>query len=120
MKTNYYITEFNSLFLSPCARFNDLPRSCKHEDISIPKESLMVTQTIIKPVVWCNFVFSLSAENPAYEEAILASSLDYGFDFDEELLGRELLAPLPAGFEGEPVHNVDAEEFESLHRWFCS
>lgn len=59
----------------------------------------MNTQTLTPPVMICNFVvvplrLEVSSENP-----VCASSRDYGFDFDEEEIARELLSPTPEGFE---------------------
>ncbi len=48
------------------------------------------------------------------------TSLDYGFDFDEEELARELSTPLPEGLGDKPAPLVEAEEFERLYHWFCS
>jgi len=80
----------------------------------------MSALTLTKPATLCNFVFSLPSTYPTHKHTILASPLDYGFDFDEEELGRESLAPLPASLEDRPNHCVEAEEFESLYQWFNS
>jgi len=80
----------------------------------------MSIQILTKPVMHSNFVFSLPSAYLLHNGPILASSLDYGFDFDEEELGSELLAPLSASFEDQSNHPVEAEEFESLYRWFNS
>jgi len=80
----------------------------------------MSAQTLTKLTTLCNFVFCLPSTYPTHRQPILASSLDYGFDFDEEELGRELLASLPASLEDQPNHHVESEEFESLYRWFNS
>jgi hypothetical protein len=74
----------------------------------------MNTQTLTCPSVTCNFVI-----RPA-EEVIRAYSSDYGFDFDEEELGRELLAPLPAGLADQSIPEVDAGEFEKVFQYFLS
>jgi hypothetical protein len=71
-------------------------------------------------LILSNFVFSLPSPNPAYSQPFFASSLDYGFDFDEDELVSELLAPLPASLVNQPVPHIGAEEFESLYRWFNS
>jgi hypothetical protein len=47
-----------------------------------------------------------------------ATSLDYGFDFNEDELASELSAPLPASQADQPVQHVGADEFEKLFRWF--
>lgn len=49
-----------------------------------------------------------------------ADSHDYGFDFDEEELGRELLTPLPASVINQPVDKVEAEELDSNYQLFIS
>lgn len=67
-----------------------------------------------------HFVFCLPSTPPTHRPPIFASSLDYGFDFDEQELGRELLASQPASLDDQPHHLVEAEEFESLYRWFNS
>jgi len=66
------------------------------------------------------FVFYLPSIHPTHKPPIFASTLDYGFDFDEQELGRELLASLPASLDDQPDHLIEAEEFESLYRWFNS
>jgi hypothetical protein len=100
--------------------FSRPSKDIEGQDENIEKESPMTAQTITKPAALCNVVFSFPSAYPTYSQPILASSLDYGFDFDEEELGRELLAPLPASLEAQPNHRIEAEEFESLYRWFNS
>ena len=81
----------------------------------------MNTQTLTKPAAICNFFVIISDEEdftPA--QPICASSRDYGFDFDEEELARELLAPLPANLISQTNYEVEADEFESRHLWFLS
>ncbi len=78
----------------------------------------MSIQFLNAPTVLSNFVIFNPSTYPTRIKPILASSLDYGFDFDEEELGRELLAPLPAGLANQPNNHIDADEFESLYRWF--
>ncbi|HSB66417.1 MAG TPA: hypothetical protein VLD65_07550 [Anaerolineales bacterium] len=60
----------------------------------------------------CQFSNSLSIQ------PYLATSLDYGFDFDEDELASELSAPLPASLADQPVHPLEADEFERLYHWF--
>ena len=67
-----------------------------------------------------NFMVFNPTAYPRHSKPILASSLDYGFDFDEEELGRELLAQLPACLVNQLNNHIDADEFESLYRWFNS
>jgi len=58
-------------------------------------------------------VFRLPLADPA-SQPIQACSRDYGFDFDEDELGRELLAPLPASLADRGMPKIDAEDFQSL------
>ena len=80
----------------------------------------MNTQTLTNPAMICNFFVVLPDENVLPEQPICASSRDYGFDFDEEELARELLAPLPASLISQTNYEVDADEFESCYLWFLS
>ncbi len=74
----------------------------------------MNAQTLTHPATICNFLVA-SPEEPIY-----ASSRDYGFDFDEEEIARELLAPLPASLLSQAAPDVDVDEFESRYQWFLS
>lgn len=80
----------------------------------------MNTQTLTNPVMTCNFVFALPEAKFPIESPILASSRDYGFDFDEEEIAREMLAPLPASFADQPIPDVGANEFEQAFQYFFS
>ena len=80
----------------------------------------MNTQNLTNPATIFNFLVELSDEDFATEQPICASSRDYGFDFDEEELARELLAPLPASLLSQADAEVDTDEFESRHIWFLS
>lgn len=80
----------------------------------------MSIQFFSAPTVLSNFVVINPSTYPTHTKPILASSLDYGFNFDEEELGRELLAPLPAGLANQLNDHIDADEIESLYRWFNS
>lgn len=51
----------------------------------------------------------LLAEQPAR-----ACSRDYGFDFDEEEIGREMLAPLPAGLPTLEIPQDGSYEYECI------
>lgn len=62
----------------------------------------MNAQTQTASILTCNFVV-------APEEPIFADSRDYGFDFDEEELARELLAPLPLFYQASLA--ADDSEF---------
>ena len=65
------------------------------------------------------FFFTLSPADPD-SQPIRAGSRDYGFDFDEEELAREPLAPLPTGLTNWGMPEINPEEFESLFLWFIS
>ena len=80
----------------------------------------MITHIQLRPFTLCNQISSPLSLNLIPGQPIFATSLDYGFDCDEEELGRELLAPLPASLENQPIHHIGAEEFESLYHWFNS
>jgi len=53
-------------------------------------------------------------------QPIQACSRDYGFDFDEEEIGREMLAPLPFKTSSHAIPEVDADEFEQVFQCFLS
>ena len=53
-------------------------------------------------------------------ESIQADSRDYGFDFDEDELSRELLAPLPFSFANQSLPEADANAFEKTINYFLS
>jgi hypothetical protein len=80
----------------------------------------MNAQTLTKPATIFDLFVLLPDEDFATKQPICASSLDYGFDFDEEEVARELLAPLPASLLSQENTEVDADEFESRHLWFLS
>lgn len=80
----------------------------------------MNTQTLTTPIMTCKFVATFPVANYPSEEAIRASSLDYGFDFDEEELASELPAPLPAALPRSAISEVEADEFERVFRYFVS
>ena len=80
----------------------------------------MKTQTLTNPTLNCNLVItSLPIDFPS-AHPIQACSRDYGFDFDEEEIGRELLAPLPANLSSQAFHKIDADEFEQVCQCFLS
>jgi hypothetical protein len=80
----------------------------------------MDIQTLKCPAtISCFFVILPEAQlMPA--QPVVACSRDYGFDFDEDELARELLAPLPAGLADLALPEADAAEFESRYLWFLS
>lgn len=80
----------------------------------------MNTQTLTKPAIIGNFVMALLPTSLMPAQPILASSRDYGFDFDEEELAKELLAPLPTNLSARSISEAAADEFESCYIWFTS
>jgi len=80
----------------------------------------MNTRTLIYPATNCNFFIALPEAAFPSNQPIHASSRDYGFDFDEEELGRELPAPLPINPADQTIRKVDPEEFETRYIWFLS
>ena len=74
----------------------------------------MTIQILTKPAMICNFLVAIP------EEPIYASSRDYGFDFDEEEIAHELLAPLPASLSTQTIPAVEADEFEKDFHYFLS
>ena len=73
----------------------------------------MTIQILTRPATICNFLVALP-------ESIHASSRDYGFDFDEEEIAHELLAPLPASLSTQTIPAVEADEFEKDFHYFLS
>jgi hypothetical protein len=52
--------------------------------------------------------------------AMQASSIDFGFDFNEQELARELLAGLPDLLSNQTSMEIEPEEFETGRLWFYS
>jgi len=75
----------------------------------------MTIQTQITSISLRKFAFLLPTAQP-----IQANSHDYGFDFNEDELGRDLLAPLPTSFSSQSFHEVDAGELEQASHYFLS
>jgi hypothetical protein len=73
----------------------------------------MTIQILTRPAIICNFLVALP-------EPIQACSRDYGFDFDAEEIGRELLTPLPATLSTQTIPQVDAAEFEQVFHYVLS
>ena len=71
----------------------------------------MNDQILIKAPTLCDF--HIATPQAHLEQPIYASSRDYGFDFDEDELARDMLAPLPAG-ENQATLSLDADEFCNL------
>ena len=63
-------------------------------------------------------LFVLKENLPA--QPIQACSRDYGFDFDEEELGMEMLAPIPVKLSSQTLPEVEADEFEQVFPCFLS
>jgi hypothetical protein len=80
----------------------------------------MNAQILTTPVMTCRFAVALAETDSPLEEPIFASSRDYGFDFDEEELGNELLDPLSVSLADQPNPKVDADEFEKVFQYFLS
>lgn len=80
----------------------------------------MNTQTLINPALYCNFVMVSPTADFSGVHPIQACSRDYGFDFDEEEIGKELLAPLPVNLSSQAFPEIDADEFEQVFQCFLS
>ena len=81
---------------------------------------LMNTQTLTYPIQNCFLVVALQPEDFSWATPIQACSRDYGFDFDEEEIGREFLAPLPARLASQAILEIEADEFEQAFQCFLS
>lgn len=73
----------------------------------------MNTQTLTNSANLCNFSIALPTTDIPRTQPIRASSREYGFDFDEDELARELLAPLPNSADQATI-SLDAEELCAL------
>jgi len=80
----------------------------------------MHTQTLTDPTPNCFLVVALQPADLSQATLVQACSRDYGFDFDEEEIGRELLAPLPAKLLSQDIHEIEADEFEQAFQCFLS
>ena len=80
----------------------------------------MNTQTLTNPVLNCSLVVTLQPAGLSRAYPIQACSRDYGFDFDEEEIGREMLAPLPASLSSRVISEKEADEFEQVFQCFLS
>jgi len=74
----------------------------------------MDTQTLL------NSLIVIMTTDLAPAQPVQACSRDYGFDFDEEEMGREMLAPLPVDLSSQAIPEADADEFEQGLRCFLS
>lgn len=73
----------------------------------------MVTQTL----TFCASLNSIDCELSG-TEPIQADPRDYGFDYDEQELAKELFASLPADLSIRPLTKVAADEFEQTFHSF--
>jgi hypothetical protein len=80
----------------------------------------MNTQTLINPAPYCTFVMVPMPADLPDDHPIQACSRDYGFDFDEEEIGKELLAPLPVNLSSRAFPEIDMDEFEQVFQCFLS
>jgi len=80
----------------------------------------MNTQTLKNPALYCNFVMMSPIADFPSVRLIQACSRDYGFDFDEDELGGELLAPLPVNLSSQAIPEIDVYEFEQVFQCFLS
>jgi len=80
----------------------------------------MNAQTLTYSTPNCFLGVALQTANFPQVYPIQACSRDYGFDFDEEEIGRELLAPLPAKFSSQTILEIEADEFEQVFQCFLS
>jgi hypothetical protein len=80
----------------------------------------MKTQTLTYPIQNYCLVVALQPADFSRSTPIQACSRDYGFDFDEEEIGRELLAPLPACLASGAIPEMEADEFEQVFQCFLS
>jgi hypothetical protein len=91
------------------------------EDVIFDKKEFpMSTQTLTNPTLNSSRVIALQLTDFPQAYPIQACSRDYGFDFDEEEIGRELLAPLPASLTSHEIPEIDADEFEQVFQCFLS
>lgn len=80
----------------------------------------MNTQTLTYPTQNCCLVVASQPADFPRAYPVQACSYDYGFDFDEEEIGRELLAPLPASLASQEIPEMEADEFEQVFQCFLS
>lgn len=78
----------------------------------------MNAQTLTKSAMSLNFLVAPSEATSPLESPILISSRDYGFDFDEAELARELLAPLPTLAGASISSGTQTDEFEPALQYY--
>jgi hypothetical protein len=84
------------------------------------KDFPMKTKTLTYPALNYGLAIALPPRDFPGTHLIQACSCDYGFDFDEEELGKEMLTPLPANLSSQATLEVDADEFEQVTQCFLS
>ena len=80
----------------------------------------MNTQMQTNPTLKCDLVIASLPISLSSSRPVQACSRDYGFDFDEEEIGKELLAPLPVDLSSQAFNEIDAGEFEQVFQCFLS
>lgn len=80
----------------------------------------MDAQIQIKSFCLGNLIEFLLAPYFIQRPPTYATSLDYGFDLDEEEVGQELASPSITHISAQPTPIIEAEEFDSLYKWFIS
>ena len=80
----------------------------------------MNTQILTNPTPRCNPVIASLPISLSSARPVQACSRDYGFDFDEDEIGRELLAPLLVDLSSQGFPEIDADEFEQVFQCFLS
>ena len=80
----------------------------------------MNTQMLTNPTLKCDLVIASLPISPSSARPVQACSRDYGFDFDEEEIGKELLAPLPVNLSSQTFPEIDVDEFEQVFQCFLS
>jgi hypothetical protein len=66
------------------------------------------------------FTLLLNSGGIICSQPVHASSIDYGFDIDEDELADGLFSSLPACVIDQPILHVGADEFDVLYHWFNS
>ena len=80
----------------------------------------MNTQTLTYPIQNYCLVVSLQPIDFPLAYPVQACSRDYGFDFDEEEMGRELLASLSDRPSSRAIPEIEVDEFEQVFQCFLS
>jgi hypothetical protein len=69
---------------------------------------------------WLNPVITFAPTDLYPGQPVQACSRDYGFDFDEEEIAREMLAPLPTSLSAQRFPQADGDELVFDYLWFLS